>query len=101
MADYNIRVLTNATTLWPQDSEEMKLLLDARASKTAELETIQGKLALRDQNTPAAITHLEAANSYYKSAKISMVISLLRVAPALVLAAVRLRGLLFRSHRDT
>lgn len=101
MADYNIRVLTNAMTLWTQDSEEMKLLLDARARKTAELETIQGKLALRNQNTPAAITHLEAANSYYKSAKISMVISLLRVAPALVLAAVQLRGLLFRSHRDT
>lgn len=101
MADYNIRVLTNAITLWPQDSEEMKLLLDARASKTAELETIRGKLALREQDTPAAITHLEAANSYYKSAKISAVISLLRVAPALVLALVRLRGLLCRSHRDT
>lgn len=101
MADYNIRVLTNAMSLWPQDSEEMKLLLDARARKTAELETIQGKLAIGNQNTPAAITHLKAANNYYKSAKISMVISLLRVAPVLVLAAVRLRGLLFRSHRDT
>lgn len=100
MADYNIRVLTNALTLWPQDSEETRLLLEARASKTAERETIRGKQALRNRDTPAAIAHFEAANSYYKSAKISAVISLLRLAPALVLATVRLRGLIFRSHRD-
>ncbi len=101
MADYNIRVLTNALTLWPQDSEETKLLLDARARKTADLETIRGKVAIQEQNPAAAIAHLAAANDYYKSAKISMVISLLRVAPALVLAAVRLRSHLFRAHRDT
>lgn len=101
MADYNIRVLTNAMTLWPQGSEEMKLLLDARESKKASLETIQGKLALQEQNTPSAIAHLQAANRYYKSAKISIVISLLRVAPTLILSAVRLRALFFRSHRDT
>jgi len=100
MADYNIRVLTNALTLWPQNSEETKLLLDARASKTADLEIIRGKLALQERDTAAAITHLAAANSYYKSAKISMVISLLRVSPALVLAVVRLRGHFFRAHRD-
>jgi hypothetical protein len=101
MADYNIRVLTNALTLWPQGSEETKLLLDARASKTAELETIRGKVALQERDIPAAVAHLAAANSYYKSAKISMVISLLKVAPALVSSAVRIRGLLFRAHRDT
>ncbi|MEO6911101.1 MAG: glycosyltransferase family A protein [Edaphobacter sp.] len=100
MADYNIRVLTNAMTLWPQNSEEVKLLLQAKLIKTAELETIQGKLALRNQNTPAAISHLEAANSYYKSAKISAVISLLKVAPALVIGVFNIRGLLFRAHRE-
>lgn len=100
MADYNIRVLTNALALWPQDSEETRLLLEARASKTAERETIRGKLALQNRDIPAAITHFQAANSYYKSAKISAVVSLLRLAPALVLATVRLRGLIFRSYRD-
>ena len=100
MAEYKLKVLTNAVTFWPQDSEEAKLLVEAKATKTAERETLRGKLALRDQNIAAAIAHLQTANIYYKSAKVSTVISVLKFAPALVLAIVRLRGLLFRSHRD-
>ncbi len=100
MADYNIRVLTNALALWPQNSEETKLLLQARAIKTAELDTIRGKIALRDQDIPAAIAHLQAANEYYKSTKVSATISMLRLMPRLVLATFRLRGLLFRAHRE-
>lgn len=100
MAEHNIRVLTASLKLWPEDSEEVKLLLEAKASKTAELETIRGKMALRNRNIPAAIAHFQAANSYYKNAKMSAVISLLRLAPAVVLAGVKLRGHLFRSYRD-
>ncbi len=100
MADYNLRVLTQALTLWPQDSEEVKLLLVAKTIKTAELDTIRGKLALQHRDGPTAITHLLAANSYYKSRKISAVITLLKVAPGFISAIMRLRGLLFRSHRD-
>lgn len=101
MAEHNIRVLTASLKLWPQNSEEVKLLLEARASKTAELETISGKLALKKQDIPTAIAHFQAANSYYKNAKMSAVISLLRLAPAVVLAGLKLRGHLFRSYRDT
>lgn len=100
MADHNIRVLTNALTLWPQDSEEVKLLIQAKEMKTAELEAIRGKLALRNREIPVAIAHLRAANSYYKSTKISAVLSMLRLAPALVLAAIKLRESLFRAHRE-
>lgn len=100
MADYNLRVLNNALTLWPQDSEEGKLLVEAIAMKAAEKENILGKLALRNQNIPAAITHLDAANRYYKSRKISAVISLLRLAPSLVVALFKLRGLLFPAYHE-
>ena len=100
MADYNITVLTQALNLWPQDSEEVKLLREAKASKAAERETLLAKLALRNRDIPTAIGHLHTANSYYQSAKISAVISLLNVAPALVLGVFRIRGLLFRAHRE-
>jgi glycosyltransferase involved in cell wall biosynthesis len=100
MADYNLKVLTNALTLWPQDSEEMQLLLDAKANKTAERENILGKLALRNQDIPTAIAHLQTANSYYKSTKISTVISLLRLAPFPVVILFKLRGLLFPSYHE-
>lgn len=100
MADYNLLVLNNALTLWPQDSEEGKLLVEAIAIKTAEKENILAKLALRNQNISSAITHLEAANRYYKSTKISAVISLLRLAPSLVVALFKLRGLLFPAYHE-
>lgn len=100
MADYNLRVLNNALTFWPQNSKEKNLLIEAIARKEAETQTLLGKLALGNRDIPTAISHLQTANNYYKSAKISTVVSLLKVAPALVLAGVRLRGLLFPSHRD-
>jgi glycosyltransferase involved in cell wall biosynthesis len=100
MADYNLRVLKNARTLWPDNSEETTLLHEAIASKEADLETLRGKLALQNSDIPSAISHLQAANRYHKSAKISMVVSLLKVAPAFVLSVIKLRGLLFQSHRD-
>ena len=100
MANYNIRVLTNALTLWPEGSEETRLLLQAKATKTAELENIRGKLALRNQDIPAAISHLQAANTFYKSTKISAVIFLLQVAPSCVVALFKLRGALLPSYHE-
>lgn len=100
MADYNLRVLTNALTLWSEGSEERGLLLQAKESKTAELETIRGKTALRMQDIPTAIAHLKAANRYYKSQKISAIIFLLGLMPGVIAAAFKLRGFVFRAHRD-
>lgn len=100
MADYNIQVLTNALKLWHQDSNETKLLLDARENKAAEKENTLGKLALRNRDIPSAIVHLQKANSYYKSAKISTVLLVLRLAPSVVVALFKLRGLLFPSYHE-
>ena len=100
MAEFSLRVLNKSLALWPQNSEEVKLLLEARARKTAELEMIKGKLALQDHNIAEAITHLQATNRYYKSTRISMIISLLKIAPALVVGLFQLRRSLFRSYRE-
>ncbi|HZY64220.1 MAG TPA: glycosyltransferase [Edaphobacter sp.] len=99
MADYNLRVLNNSLNLWPQDSEESRLLHEAIASKTADLEIIRGKLSLRNGKTPAAIDHFREANRYYKSKKIAAVIFMLKLAPSIVSGAVRLRESFFRAHR--
>jgi glycosyltransferase involved in cell wall biosynthesis len=100
MAVSNIRVLNNAIALWPEGSEEAKLLLQAIAIKNAELENIRGKLALRNQDIPTAITHLRAANNFYKSTKISIVILLLRVAPSLIVPLFKLRGAILPSYHE-
>ncbi len=100
MAEFNIRVLTQSLSLWPPDSEEVRLLLRAKANKIIELETLRSKLALQNQDIPAAIAHLQTANTYKKSIKISAVISLLKLAPAMVLAVLKLRGSLFRAYRE-
>jgi GT2 family glycosyltransferase len=99
-AEYGIQVLTNSLALWPQGSEEVRLLLEAKAKGVAELETIRGKQALLNQDVPAAVAHLQAANTYYKSVKKSTVIFLLKLAPRLVGAVFRLRRLFFRAYRD-
>jgi len=100
MAEFSIRVLTQSLNLWPPDSEEVRLLLQAKENKTIELETLRSKLALQNQDISAAITHLQTANALKKSAKNSVVISLLKLAPTLVLAVLKLRGSLFRAYRE-
>jgi glycosyltransferase involved in cell wall biosynthesis len=100
MLEGNIHALTKRLALWPEDSEEVRLLLEAKAQKVAELETIRGKMALRSRNFPAAIVHLQAANRYYASAKLAIVIILLKLAPELVAFAYELRSSLFRAYRE-
>jgi len=99
MAEYNIQVLTKSLALWPQDSEEVRLLLQAREKKVAELEAIRGKTALLGQDIPAAVAHFQTANAYYKSDKMSAVIFLLRFVPGPVGFLYRLRRSLFRAYR--
>lgn len=99
MAEYSIRVLTKSLSLWPADSEEGRLLREAKADKIAGLETIRGKIALRNQDFPVAIAHLKVANGHYRSAKMYAVIALLKVAPRIVATTYRLRGELFLAHR--
>jgi glycosyltransferase involved in cell wall biosynthesis len=99
MAEYNIKVLTKSMSLWPQDSEEVKLLLQAKTQKLIELELIQGKRALGNMDVPGALVHFQAANGYRKTPKLSAVISLLKLSPALVLAFLKLRGRLLPEYK--
>jgi glycosyltransferase involved in cell wall biosynthesis len=99
MVEAHIQVLTKALALWPENSEEARVTLRAREKSAAGLETLRGKMALLNQDFPAAIGHFEAANTYEKSAKKSAVILLLKLAPALVVSIYRLRGSLFRAYR--
>jgi len=99
MAELNLRVLTHSLCLWPADSEEVALLRKAAAEKTAELETIRGKLALVNRDFPAARAHLQASNTHYRSPKIQAIIVLIRFAPSLVRIIYTLRQTMFPVYR--
>lgn len=99
MARSNLRVLHKSATLWAPDSTEGRLLAEATARKAAELDLILGKQALRHRDTTTAVTHLSAANRFYRTPKLRAILALLRYAPALVRAAFLLRGRLSRAHR--
>jgi glycosyltransferase involved in cell wall biosynthesis len=98
MAEFNIRVLTNSLSLWPDDSEEVRLLRKAGAEKTAELETILGKQSLEKRNFAAARHHFQISNSYYRSPKLWAIIALLRFVPSLVRATYTLRKMVFPAY---
>jgi glycosyltransferase involved in cell wall biosynthesis len=100
MTHYKVKVLNNAMTLWPPDSEETRLLQYAKAEKLAETENMLGKLALRKHDIPEAINRFRAANEHYKSRKISAVILLLRVAPFSVTSLYKVRGFFFPLYDD-
>jgi glycosyltransferase involved in cell wall biosynthesis len=100
MAEYNLKVLHQSIPLWPQNSEEVRLLKEAIASKQAELDTIRGKTALRRQDIPTAIASLQAANEHRKSLKVSAIIALMKVVPGLVRIGYGLRDRLFAAHRE-
>lgn len=101
MAEYNIRVLTKSLALWPSDTEEAKLLQIAKASKTAELDNLKAKQALRDQDFATACRYFKAANEFYKSPKLSIVIALMTFFPSLVRMSFLVRGAFFPAHRQS
>ncbi len=101
MAQANLTVLHKALGLWPEGSKQVRLLREAIARKTAELETIRGKLALKAHDAPAAVAHLRRANEFYRSAKLRGVVALVQVAPALVRGAFAWRERMVRSYRGT
>lgn len=99
MAELNLRVLNKALGLWPADSDEVRLLRKAVAEKTAELETIRGKLALVNRDFTAARAHLQASNTHYRSPKLRAIIELIRFVPSLVRVMYALRQIMFPAYR--
>jgi glycosyltransferase involved in cell wall biosynthesis len=100
MAQENIRVLTKSISLWDENSPETRCLLQQKAEKEADMERLQGKLALRLEDFAAAGAHFQRANGYFRSAKLSCLVALVTILPRLVRTAYRLRGRLVRAHRD-
>lgn len=99
MARANLKALEKALALWPEASAEGGLLRQAIARKTAELETLRGKMALRANDARGAVEHLRRANDFYKSTKLRGVVALVQYAPGLVLRALTLRERMVRSYR--
>ncbi len=101
MARANLVALSKAMSLWPADSREGRSLREAVARKTAELEILRGKVALKAADTTVALDHFRRANAYHRSAKLSLVMALLRYTPALVRGAYSFRERTFSSYRGT
>ncbi len=101
MARANLKALEKALSLWPAEREESVLLREAIGRKTAELETLRGKMALRAHDARGAVDHLRRANEFYKSAKLRGVVALVRYMPGLVLGVFTLRERMVRSYRGT
>lgn len=101
MARANLVALSKAMPLWPADSGEGRALREAVARKTAELELLRGKMALKASDTAAALGHFRLANAYYRSAKLSLVVALVQYVPGLVRSLSSFRERRFRSYRGT
>jgi glycosyltransferase involved in cell wall biosynthesis len=101
MAESSLKVLGKARSLWPAGSDELSLLEQATAAKTAELAAIRGKIALRSGDVNGAAAYLTEANRFYRSSKIRIVLSLLELAPGLVRFLFRLRGSLLPAYSET
>ena len=101
MVRANLVALTKALTLWPAASREGRALREAVARKTAELQILRGKVALRASDMAEALGQFRLANAFYRSAKLSLVAALLQYVPALVRGIYFFRERRFRSYRGT
>ena len=101
MAEENLRVLNRALTLWPVDSAEARCLSQKVTERTAELERLHGKFALRGRQFDEARKRFQAANCHFRSVKLAIVIALLKLMPSFVRITYDLRAALFRAHRDS
>jgi glycosyltransferase involved in cell wall biosynthesis len=100
MAEWHLKVLKKARALWPKESNEAGLLEMATAQKTADLAILRGKQGLRTGDVNSAVVQFTEAKRYYRSAKMSALILLLRLAPGLMRCVFRLRGMLLPPHKE-
>jgi glycosyltransferase involved in cell wall biosynthesis len=91
MAEHHIQVLTKDLSLWPEGSEEVRLLQESRKEVTADLNNLRAKMALSAGNFSSAREHLVAANQFYRSLKNAVAILLLRLMPSVVRFAYQRR----------
>ena len=95
MAESRITVLGNALKACKPGSERAVIVHGALQKTTAELQLLKGKHAMVAGDVEAALTHLSAANEYYRSNKIRVAISLVRLAPSAARGLFLLRNRIF------
>jgi glycosyltransferase involved in cell wall biosynthesis len=100
MAQSNLKVLNKSLPLWPSGSKEHQELSKAISNKTATIELLKGKNALKTRNIDEGISHLEAANEHYKSPRLAMILFLLKLMPGPIATLFRLRNSLFKAYRE-
>jgi hypothetical protein len=90
MAEWNLKVLEKARANWPNESNEARLIEMATQQTTADLAILRGKQGLRIGDVNSAVVEFREAKRYYRSAKMSALILLLRLAPRLTRRLFRL-----------
>src|SRR5258708_6561646 len=101
MAEWHLKVLKKASAHWPKESKEASLLERAIAQKTGDLAILRGPHALRTGDVNSAVVEFTEARRYRKSAKMTALILLLRLAPGLMRFLFRLRGMLLLRRKES
>jgi glycosyltransferase involved in cell wall biosynthesis len=99
MAEWKLKVLKKARANWPKELNEAGLIETAIAQNVAELAILRGKQRLRTGDVNSALVEFTEAKRYYRSAKMTALILLLRIAPGLMQYLVRLRGMLLPTRK--
>jgi glycosyltransferase involved in cell wall biosynthesis len=99
MGEFNLKVLNKALNLFPQGSVESLATARAIEKKHAEIAMINGKLALLNRDSEAAVRHFTVANKYYHSGKTDLLIKALKYAPDALLGLYLLRGRIWKKYQ--
>lgn len=99
MTESNIQVMKNTLSLFSPGSKESDLILQSIEKRSAELDIIRGKKALKNREFDAAKTHFHQANLYYRNNKNRLLLWALEIAPVLVITFFKLRSRVSRRHR--
>jgi hypothetical protein len=87
MAEHVLQVLDKADRTLALTPDARAILRRRRGFFRAQLELARGKRAFFEQQPDAAIRHLHAANTFFRSPKLLVACALLRAAPRFLLKA--------------
>jgi glycosyltransferase involved in cell wall biosynthesis len=90
MAQYGLEVLDKIARL-PLTERDLEAVRQGQKHFQARLDLARGKLAFFRLDTGAALEHVNRANEYFKTYRLSVVCALIRTAPRFLLRLYRLR----------
>jgi hypothetical protein len=91
MCKHIVMVLDKAEQRGKLTASQLAALRQQRAHFQALLSLYEGKKAFFDRDVEKAVSRIAAANRFFKSRKLSLVLWLMRAAPHLLLRAYNLR----------